>query len=223
MDTLPIRVTMFAMFIIVILIATFVLRRPINGGNHDKADTTKTVPTQLAKFDKTTDDFHGTVYTTETVPAPLAKFDKITNGLYLGPHNVTADQLRDVGVTHVIRLLPRDFQGGDTFGYDVFDWPKQNELVTYINDTPLEKIMPSVKLYVKSIINIIKEGGVVYVHCMAGISRSGSVVIGYIMNKYHMKAEDALAFVRERRPCVNPNRGFTDELKGGGPQIWLIK
>lgn len=160
----------------------------------------------------------------DVVPKPetKAKFDKITDGLYLGPHDVTAEQLRDVGVTHVIRLLPRDFHGGDTFGYDIFDWPKQTELVTYINDSPKEKIMPSVKLYVKRIKDIIKDGGVVYVHCMAGISRSSSVVVGYIMNKYRMKAEDAVGFVRERRSCVNPNIGFMAELKGSGPQIWLI-
>lgn len=52
----------------------------------------------------------------------------------------------------------------------------------------------------------------VIVHCHAGISRSASVVIAYIM-KYRMKSfKEALDIVRGARSIVEPNIGFTATL-----------
>lgn len=53
----------------------------------------------------------------------------------------------------------------------------------------------------------------VYVHCRMGISRSGSVVVGYLM-KYHSRPyKDALAFVRTKRVIVCPNKAFVSQLE----------
>ena len=53
----------------------------------------------------------------------------------------------------------------------------------------------------------------VLVHCHAGISRSTTIVLAFLMNKYQMTYESALEMVRERRPRIHPNRGFVDQLK----------
>jgi predicted protein tyrosine phosphatase len=50
------------------------------------------------------------------------------------------------------------------------------------------------------------------VHCYAGVSRSASVVIAYLMTRYALKAQDAYALVEQRRPCINPNPYFEREL-----------
>jgi protein-tyrosine phosphatase len=45
----------------------------------------------------------------------------------------------------------------------------------------------------------------VLVHCMAGVSRSASFVIAYVMRKQGKGFEQALQFVKERRAKANPN------------------
>jgi protein-tyrosine phosphatase len=53
----------------------------------------------------------------------------------------------------------------------------------------------------------------IIVHCMAGISRSVSLVLSYLMYKYKMSYEKALATVRKNRPIANPNEGFMRQLR----------
>ena len=58
----------------------------------------------------------------------------------------------------------------------------------------------------------IKQGNAVLVHCAAGISRSTSIVIAYIMRRKHKTPEQAINYVRSKRPCTNPNTGFLKQL-----------
>ena len=48
----------------------------------------------------------------------------------------------------------------------------------------------------------------VYVHCAAGVSRSASVVVAYVMWRDRMGLDEALQWVKKRRPCVQPNEAF---------------
>lgn len=49
-------------------------------------------------------------------------------------------------------------------------------------------------------------------HCAAGISRSATVVIAWMMKTYGMSKDKALQFVKSRRPIINPNSGFMKTL-----------
>lgn len=51
------------------------------------------------------------------------------------------------------------------------------------------------------------------VHCMAGISRSTTLLIAYLIRYKGMKSDDALHYVRARRSIINPNPGFWNQLK----------
>jgi Dual specificity phosphatase, catalytic domain len=53
-----------------------------------------------------------------------------------------------------------------------------------------------------------REGATVYVHCHAGMSRSGLVVAAYLMLKNGWGRDEALAFLRTKRPVVQPNAAF---------------
>ncbi|KAM3455743.1 hypothetical protein MY3296_002161 [Beauveria thailandica] len=62
----------------------------------------------------------------------------------------------------------------------------------------------------------------VLVHCRAGISRSATIVIAYLMRKYGLSADEALAEVKAKRR-VRPNPNFMDQLRvwwAVGFQIW---
>ncbi len=56
------------------------------------------------------------------------------------------------------------------------------------------------------------EGKAVLVHCMAGVSRSPTLVAAYLMHNRRITAAEALAYLKERRPCVDPNLGFRQQL-----------
>jgi hypothetical protein len=53
-----------------------------------------------------------------------------------------------------------------------------------------------------------RAGRQVYVHCHAGVSRAGMVVVAYEMFKNGWTRDVAMAFVRSRRSVVNPNPAF---------------
>ena len=53
----------------------------------------------------------------------------------------------------------------------------------------------------------------VYVHCMAGRSRSATVVAAWLIaTKRYRLHRDAIAFLQGRRSVVQPNAGFVEQL-----------
>jgi hypothetical protein len=57
-----------------------------------------------------------------------------------------------------------------------------------------------------------RAGRTTYVHCRNGVSRSALVVVAYEMFKNHWSRDEALAFVRSRRPEARPNSAFMQRL-----------
>lgn len=63
--------------------------------------------------------------------------------------------------------------------------------------------------WLEKVVNFIDEqqraGRVTYVHCLAGVNRSGTAVTAYLMQKYRWNRDQALAFVRSKRREIQPN------------------
>ncbi|KAK6485032.1 dual specificity protein phosphatase 19-like [Huso huso] len=57
------------------------------------------------------------------------------------------------------------------------------------------------------------QNGVVLVHCNAGVSRSASIVIGYLMSTEYLHFDDAFSLVKNARPVICPNPGFMEQLR----------
>lgn len=58
------------------------------------------------------------------------------------------------------------------------------------------------------------EGGKhVLVHCLAGVSRSPTIVAAYLMATQKLRYKAALAIIKRTRPFINPNPGFITQLK----------
>lgn len=55
-------------------------------------------------------------------------------------------------------------------------------------------------------------GKAVFVHCRNGVSRSGMVVVAYYMARNRWSRDEAIVFVRSRRPGLRPNPGFMQLL-----------
>jgi len=80
----------------------------------------------------------------------------------------------------------------------------------YIDDDEDEPISEHFKECVDFIDSI---DGAVLVHCYAGISRSATIVIAYLMIKRGMVYEEAIRFVQKKRSFICPNKGFLKELE----------
>ncbi|XP_063042520.1 dual specificity protein phosphatase 19b [Engraulis encrasicolus] len=61
------------------------------------------------------------------------------------------------------------------------------------------------------------EGDVVLVHCNAGVSRSASVAVGYLMSRDALTFQEAFDAVKAARPSTCPNPGFLQQLKNYRP------
>ncbi len=53
----------------------------------------------------------------------------------------------------------------------------------------------------------------ILVHCSAGISRSPTLVLAYMIKKHHMKLDDAFHKMRQLRQIVDPNVSFIIQLR----------
>jgi hypothetical protein len=78
---------------------------------------------------------------------------------------------------------------------------------------PIPDAAPAPRLdWLREMVRIVhvkrRAGQTVFVHCRAGVSRSGLVVVGYCMFEHHWSRNQALAFVRSKRPQVDPNPAF---------------
>lgn len=53
----------------------------------------------------------------------------------------------------------------------------------------------------------------ILVHCMAGMSRSPTIVCAYVMQKYKKSTKEAIEWVRKKRSIIDPNEGFETQLE----------
>ena len=70
----------------------------------------------------------------------------------------------------------------------------------------------NISLYFDEISDLIHNQDVVLVNCVAGISRSASFVIAYLMKYYELNLKDAFLYVRKRRNRICPNKKFMTYL-----------
>lgn len=57
-----------------------------------------------------------------------------------------------------------------------------------------------------------RKGSAVLVHCLAGVSRSVTVTLAYLMHARSLCLNDAFSLVRARKPDVSPNFHFMEQL-----------
>ncbi|CAL1538350.1 unnamed protein product [Lymnaea stagnalis] len=82
-----------------------------------------------------------------------------------------------------------------------------------VNDTMDSDLLTWFPQMIEFIDNVAAENGKVLVHCRAGVSRSATVCIAYIMQKQGLSFDSAFEFVMSKRPVIDPNLNFIQQLQ----------
>ncbi|GAM22524.1 hypothetical protein SAMD00019534_056990, partial [Acytostelium subglobosum LB1] len=129
---------------------------------------------------------------------------KIFPGFYIGSlAAVKRDTLDEYQITHVLSIMN---------GFKP-KWPKMYKFHV-IDIYDMDDV--DIKKYFEQTFEFIEEGrrdGAVLVHCFAGMSRSASICIAYLMKKLKIDYSDAHGLMVDARPIVYPNPGFVRQLK----------
>jgi protein-tyrosine phosphatase len=130
----------------------------------------------------------------------------IFDNIYLGNINAANNEqwLNENGITHILGLVPSQNSFSNIIYLNYSD----------IDDTPSQNILK----YCQTMFSFINEtqqlsNKKILIHCYAGISRSSTIVIGYLMCKYNMSLENAYFLTKSKRNIINPNYGFYLQLQ----------
>ena len=97
---------------------------------------------------------------------------------------------------------------------NLFDQSELTQIKLNWKDSPHQDINKNGILFqlVKIIDTYLTTGEQVLVNCFAGVSRSATVVIAYLMYKNKWTIQEAIAFVKSKRRIIKPNSGFICQL-----------
>ncbi|XP_028441621.1 dual specificity protein phosphatase 22-A isoform X2 [Perca flavescens] len=131
--------------------------------------------------------------------------NKVVDGLYLG--NIrdaeNRESLSKNGITHILSVYNN--------AKPVF------EDMTYLCIQAADASSQNLLQHFKECISFIHEcrlnGGSCLVHCLAGVSRSTTMVVAYLMTVTHYSWDECLSAVKAVRSFVGPNYGFQQQLQ----------
>lgn len=139
----------------------------------------------------------------------MSAIKALGNRVFLGNEDNARDLelLESYAITHIISLTQSVYHPEKMVYYPI-----------NIDDSPVANIYQYFEPCVEFINDALsardsRAGMNVLVHCAAGVSRSASIVIAYIMSAQRVDYETALGMVRADRHIVNPNEGFVLQLR----------
>jgi protein-tyrosine phosphatase len=134
---------------------------------------------------------------------------KIQDYLYLGDHEVARNKkLLDVcNITNIISIGNK-IELEKIYRY----FPDKNYHLIEIEDNLNSKISEHFAECNQRIKSCIEKGESILVHCFAGISRSTTLILSHLIGNEKMSYYSAFYFLKKRRPFINPNMNFIDQL-----------
>lgn len=108
--------------------------------------------------------------------------------------------LQAQGITHVLNLA---------LELEESDFPDcVNVRCVALRDSEQEDLGAHLDELVEYVHKVIQDGGRIVVNCVAGVSRSASVVLAYKVRHEGLSLHDAFKMVLSARPVISPNLGF---------------
>lgn len=130
--------------------------------------------------------------------------NQITQNIYIGNilSPINENYLNNNNIGYIINLSGLTYNKINHIMY--LDIP--------ISDVPNTNISSFFELTNEFINTCIAHNKSILVHCYAGISRSATIVLAYLISK-GMKLENAYQMVKMKRNIINPNSGFMRQLQ----------
>lgn len=129
---------------------------------------------------------------------------KITDHLYLSSAAaVTHPKLIQNGITHVINVT---MEMPNIAVKDV------QCIQIHVDDMPGANLRAYFDRCADKVHHVHKRGGRTLIHCVAGVSRSASLCMVYLMKYHRMRLLEAYYHVKGRRPVIRPNPGFWKQM-----------
>ncbi|XKL65486.1 hypothetical protein PGB90_008906 [Kerria lacca] len=119
--------------------------------------------------------------------------------------------LKSVGVTHLLNAAEGTGIERVNTNSDYYADIEIKYLGLPLDDSEITQICDYFKVVADFIDEGINSGGKVLVNCAAGMSRSSTCVLAYLMIKKHMNIDDAIRQIRAHREIL-PNDGFLYQL-----------
>ena len=138
----------------------------------------------------------------------VPSYNEIIDNIYVGNYKfaLDADLLIKEGITHILNCgngLKNFYENDHIFKY----------LYIPLYDSESQKL----EKYLEKSNNFIKEGSEngnkILIHCGAGMSRSITLCLMYMIIVKKYKFSDAYKIVKEKRKCAVPNSGFRKLLE----------
>ena len=135
---------------------------------------------------------------------------KIVDNIYLGnAYNASNfNQLDELNINTIINVtneIPNYFDNIQEYDY----------LKININDTNSDSIknfFDESNQYIKDIQQQ-KPDKNILIHCYMGSSRSATILTAYLLKNFNLNPKQAFSLLQEKRPVVNINTQFWDELQ----------
>lgn len=149
--------------------------------------------------------------------APEPVVNEIVPGVYLADLAAaeSGPLLTRLGITHVLSAmrgsvaLPPTLARTDAAGGAA-------HLQVALEDNPFAELaahLPATTAFLKDALKSSGGNARVLVHCVQGVSRSASVVVGYLVAEQGLPPARAIALVKARHPGAEPNFGFVRQLE----------
>ncbi|KAJ3226077.1 hypothetical protein HDU81_007485 [Chytriomyces hyalinus] len=123
------------------------------------------------------------------------------------------NQLQQLNITHILNVTGMDHANADCMRHpNCFpaDFTYHNIIIADEMDTRI--IEQFDEAYDFILTALLQQGGRVLVHCEAGISRSSTIVIAFLMRFKAMNVRDALTLGQSCKNNIGPNKSFFTQL-----------
>jgi protein-tyrosine phosphatase len=142
----------------------------------------------------------------DNIGALLSPYDHIIDNIYLGSCVAASDSnfLKKKKIKYICNIsdnIPNFFK--DNIEY--FNIIKKDNGKDDLNKNELDKSYDF-------IINSQNTKDNILIHCFVGRSRSVSILIYYLMNKYDLTIKESILFLKSKRRWINPSIKFIENI-----------